>query len=171
MQDSIQSYCMKMLEAASPLRIEEMAQELDVKVEMVRKELASLVSQDLVCKDGDFYYINTRYKMADINKIQKETKELNESYKKELCKLKKRSKNIEIKVNTLYINFITLMSIFVSIFSLIATNASIIFNLTQENTKIVFVGIIVTNLFVVICIVILLIAIKILIINPMQKKE
>lgn len=60
---------------------------------------------------------------------------------------------------------------FVAIFALITVNANITFELTQQNMCNVFWGIIVVNVFVVICIVILLGATRILIINPLLGKS
>lgn len=74
-------------------------------------------------------------------------------------------------VNGLYANIISIISVFVAIFALITVNANITFKLTQENVYDVFWGIIEVNIFVVICIVILLVVTRVLIINPLLGKN
>jgi hypothetical protein len=170
MLETIQNRIVYMLEKTSPLVAEELAWEFDIPVEIIKEELDSLCKQYIVHKEGDNYYANTRYRLDSIDKIQKETKEINANYKKELKQLKNRSNEIENKIESIYLNIISLMSIFVAIFSLIVTNANIVFNITQKNMKTVFKGIAVTNLFVVICIIVLLIGIKLLIINSFYKR-
>ena len=45
-----------------------------------------------------------------------------------------RVEDISQNVNALYVNIISLMSVFVAIFALITVNANIAFELTTENT-------------------------------------
>ena len=70
----------------------------------------------------------------------------------------------------MYQNIISIISVFVAIFALITVNANITFELTKQNMCDVFWGIIVVNVFVVICIMILLVATRIFIINPLLGK-
>ena len=69
-------------------------------------------------------------------------------------------------VNGLYANLISIIAVFVAIFALITVNANIAFELTKENMCDVFRGIIAVNIFVVVCIIALLIATRLIIINP-----
>lgn len=169
MEKTIQEKILNLLRELSPLTLEELAEILTVHIDVIKRELNSLIKQEMVYQDGEGFYANTRYRLENIDELQKETKEINEAYKKELKRLKKRSSEIEYKINNIYLNLISLMSIFVAIFSLIVTNANITFKLTQENMSEVFEGIIITNLFIVLCIIILLIGIRVLIINFLRK--
>lgn len=169
MEKTIQEKILYLLRKTNPLMSAELAEEFDTSIDVIERELNSLIQQEMVYRDGDVYYANTRYRLDNIEKLQKETREINENYKKELKRLKKRSSEIESKINNIYLNLISLMSVFVAIFSLIVTNANITFKLTQENMVGVFKGIIITNLFVILCIIILLIGIKVLIINSLRK--
>ena len=169
MEKTIQEKILNLLRKSSPLAAEELAEEFTVPVEAIKRELNSLVQQEMVYQNGDAFYANTRYRLDDIDALQKATEKINENYKRELKRLKKKSLEIEYKINNLYMNLISMMSIFVAIFSLIITNANITFKLTQENMADVFKGIIVTNIFVILCNIILLVGIRVLIINFLCK--
>lgn len=78
---------------------------------------------------------------------------------------------IDKYVNGIYVNIISMMAIFVAIFALITVNANIVFTLTEENAKNVFYGIIAMNIFVVICIIVLLFGVKFIIIKPLLDKK
>ncbi|MDE7177075.1 MAG: hypothetical protein K2O59_04605 [Lachnospiraceae bacterium] len=93
--------------------------------------------------------------------------ELTDNYKDLTVKIEGIDKN----VNGIYVNIISMMAIFVAIFALITVNANIVFTLTEENAKNVFDGIIAINIFVVICILVLLIGVRLFIINPLLKKK
>nr|DAU87416.1 MAG TPA: hypothetical protein [Caudoviricetes sp.] len=71
---------------------------------------------------------------------------------------------------TLYANMISIISVFVAIFALITVNANISFKLTTYNMNEVFWGIIVVNIFVMLCIIALLLAVRLLIINKLTGK-
>ena len=65
---------------------------------------------------------------------------------------------------------ISIISVFVAIFALITVNANISFKLTTYNMNEVFWGIIVVNIFVMLCIIALLLAVRLLIINKLTGK-
>lgn len=98
--------------------------------------------------------------------IKEETVNAKDAYDDLAEKYDEVSKN----VNGLYANIISIISVFVAIFALITVNANITFELTKQNMCDVFWGIIVVNVFVVICIMILLVATRIFIINPLLGK-
>lgn len=87
-----------------------------------------------------------------------------------LC-LEHKAQKIDDNVTEIYVNLISIMSIFVAIFSLIVVNANIVFELTQQNMKEVFCGIILINMFVVICIIVLLLAVRFIIVNSLIKRK
>lgn len=71
----------------------------------------------------------------------------------------------------LYANILTLMGIFVALFAFIAVNANITFELTQENYVDIFWGIIKVNIFVAICIFVLVLSLKLFVIKPLIKHK
>lgn len=83
--------------------------------------------------------------------------------------LSKEIENSQKQLKSIYANIISIMSIFVSIFALITVNGNIVFSITQENLTNYISGIILVNIFVIICIISLLLAIKFLIINGLNK--
>lgn len=93
--------------------------------------------------------------------------DLTDNYEDLIVKIEGIDKN----VNGIYVNIISMMAIFVAIFALITVNANIVFTLTEENAKNVLVGIIVINIFVVICIIVLLFGVKLIIIKPLLDKK
>lgn len=104
---------------------------------------------------------------GDSIEVIQQTVNVKDGYENLSNKIEKIDKN----VNGLYANIISIMSIFVGIFALIAVNANIAFEITEENIRDVFLGIICTNIFVVICIIILLLGVKFIIINPLLGKN
>ena len=72
-------------------------------------------------------------------------------------------------IRKLYADLIGIISIFVAIFALITVNVNISFKLTTYNMNEIFTGIMIMNAVVVICIVALLIAVRLLIINNLTK--
>lgn len=104
----------------------------------------------------------------DIEKaVVQETVNVRDDYKD----LSEKIEIIDKNVNGIYANIISIMSIFVAIFALITVNANIAFELTQQNLYDVFWGIVKINVFVVICITVLLLAVRIIIINPLIGKK
>lgn len=172
MRETLQSKILSMLEQVSPLLSAEIAEELDTHIEIIENELDSLIEQGLIYKNenNDAYYPNMRYRFEYIDKVQKETQEINETAKKELESLKETVKETEKNIKSIYVNIISMMSVFVAIFTLVTVNASFVFNIAKENLYNVFFGIIVLNLFVVFCIIVLLIGVRLIIIRPLTKK-
>lgn len=72
-------------------------------------------------------------------------------------------------IKKLYADLIGIVSIFVAIFALITVNANIAFKLTTTNMNEIFWGIIVMNVFVVLCIIALLGAVRKLIIDKLTE--
>ena len=85
--------------------------------------------------------------------------------------LEEKYNEVNKNVNGLYANIISIIAVFVAIFALITVNANITFNLTTQNMYDVFWGIVKINIFVVICIIAMLGATRILIINPLLGKS
>lgn len=106
--------------------------------------------------------------VSDMRKVvTEETINVKDTYNDLTEKYEKVSKN----VNGLYANIISIIAVFVAIFALITVNANITFDLTTQNTYDVFWGIVKINVFVVICIIAMLGATRILIINPLIKEK
>ena len=124
-------------------------------------------------KNGEktYYSIEEDTTVNDWENIRKVVKEETVNAKDTYDDLEEKYDEISKNVNGLYANIISIISVFVAIFALITVNANITFKLTQENMYDVFWGIIEVNIFVVICIVILLVVTRVLIINPLLGKN
>lgn len=118
-----------------------------------------------------YYFINKTATYKDVanmhSEIAKETVNVKDAYED----LKEKYDEVNKNVNGLYANIISVISVFVAIFALITVNANITFELTTKNMYDVFWGIVKINIFVVICIIVLLGATRILIINPLLGKN
>ena len=124
-------------------------------------------------KNGEktYYSIEEDTTVNDWENIRKVVKEETVNAKDTYDDLEEKYDEVSKNVNGLYANIISIISVFVAIFALITVNANITFKLTQENMYDVFWGIIEVNIFVVICIVILLVVTRVLIINPLLGKN
>lgn len=124
-------------------------------------------------KNGEktYYSIEEDTTVNDWENIRKVVKEETVNAKDTYDDLEEKYDEVSKNVNGLYANIISIISVFVAIFALITANANITFKLTQENMYDVFWGIIEVNIFVVICIVILLVVTRVLIINPLLGKN
>lgn len=165
---------LKLLE--EPRRLEEISEKLCVSKASCFRTLAELIEQDKVMQislgnRGTYYIIKKKAisdNVSDLNAtIVKETVVAKDNYEN----LKKKVEKIDTNVNGLYANIISIMSIFVAIFALIAVNANIAFELTEQNMQGVFCGIIGVNLLVVVCMIILLVVVRIIIIKPLLGKK
>lgn len=96
--------------------------------------------------------------------------EISEDLAKQQEVVKKQVNSAVRDIKKLYADLIGIVSIFVAIFALITVNANIAFKLTTSNMKGIFSGIVFMNVFVVICIIILLVSVRVLIINNLTKK-
>ena len=83
--------------------------------------------------------------------------------------VEKQVKSAVMDIKKLYADLIGIVSIFVAIFALITVNANIAFKLTTANMNEIFWGVIVMNVFVVLCIIALLGAVRKLIIDKLTE--
>ncbi|MGN0416919.1 hypothetical protein [Anaerostipes faecalis] len=83
--------------------------------------------------------------------------------------VKEQVNSAVMDIKKLYADLIGIVSIFVAIFALITVNANIAFKLTTTNMNDIFCGIIVMNVFVVLCIIALLVAVRKLIIDKLTE--
>lgn len=83
--------------------------------------------------------------------------------------VEKQVKSAVMDIKKLYADLIGIVSIFVAIFALITVNANIAFKLTTANMNEIFCGVIVMNVFVVLCIIALLGAVRKLIIDKLTE--
>lgn len=163
-------------EAKEPKSYKEIEQTLlGYSLVSVKTALTKLVDEQKVLKIGTtrniYYSIDKKTTWEDVsnmyNEIAKETVMTKDNY----ADLREDIEKIDTNVNGIYANIISIMSIFVAIFALITVNANIVFKLTQENMCQVFLGVILVNIFVVICIIALLAGIRLIIINPLLGKR
>lgn len=83
--------------------------------------------------------------------------------------LKEDIKKVENKINKIYINIISLMGVFVALFSLITINVNLVYKVIISPSHDAIVASIIINLSAVIMITALLILIRLIIINPLKK--
>lgn len=118
-----------------------------------------------------YYSIEEHTTVNDIENMRKVVKEETVNAKDAYDDLEEKYNEVNKNVNGLYANIISIIAVFVAIFALITVNANITFNLTTQNMYDVFCGIVKINVFVVICIIAMLGATRILIINPLLGKS
>ena len=177
---SAEERILDLLNEKAPMTIIRIAEETSMSRSTCARVLAKLCEEDKIVKiqgssSGRAYYlVNREATVADVSnmhiEIAKDTIDARDSYEDLSNDMVKMKEN----VNGLYANLISIIAVFVAIFALITVNANITFELTKENMCDVFRGIIVVNIFVVACIIALLIATKLIIINPIingKKKE
>lgn len=167
----------ELLNENGPLTQKQIADTLNISVMSCRSHLQKLVDEGKVTQVSSqnnrrtYYFINKTATYKDVenmhSEIAKETVNVKDAYED----LKEKYDEVNKNVNGLYANIISIISVFVAIFALITVNANITFKLTQKNMYDVFWGIIEVNIFVVICIVILLVVTRVLIINPLLGKS
>lgn len=118
-----------------------------------------------------YYSIEEHTTVNDIENMRKVVKEETVNAKDAYDDLEEKYNEVNKNINGLYANIISIISVFVAIFALITVNANITFTLTTQNMYDVFWGIVKINIFVVICIIAMLGATRILIINPLLGKS
>lgn len=179
----------------TPLTLDSISEHFDYSLYRTERALDELIMGGLVVKifpqnssiAKRAYYTNAKSKIKEMAYENKDRKEgehtkTNIDMHSEIAQevvnaqdyytdLKEKIDYIDKNVNGLYANIISIISIFVAIFALITVNANIAFTLTEKNMCGVFRGIVVINLFVVICILVLLIGVKLIIINPLIRKK
>lgn len=80
-------------------------------------------------------------------------------------------KGLEDDVNKIYSNFISLMSIFVAVFSLVLVNANIVFKITEQNIENFTRSVVIVNLSVCVCITIFVVLIRLIVLKPINRKK
>lgn len=166
-----------LLNTNPPMTMKSISDELRITRGMAVRCVRDLVDQGIISEfeaensGKKYYYIEEEMSNKDVSDMRKvvteETINVKDTYNDLTEKYEKVSKN----VNGLYANIISIIAVFVAIFALITVNANITFDLTTQNTYDVFWGIVKINVFVVICIIAMLGATRILIINPLIKEK
>ena len=169
---SAEERILDLLNEKAPMTIRKIAEETSMSHSTCARVLAKLCEEDKIVKiqgssSGRAYYLmNREATVADVSnmhiEIAKDTIDARDSYEDLSNDMAKMKEN----VNGLYANLISIIAVFVAIFALITVNANIAFELTKENMCDVFRGIIAVNIFVVVCIIALLIATRLIIVNP-----
>lgn len=172
---STEEKILDLLNEKSPMQLKEIANVAGITNAACARVLAKLCQEDKIVEiqgsaSRRMYYIpNRKATYKDISnmhiEIAKDTVDAKDSYEDLSNDMAKMKEN----VNGLYANLISIIAVFVAIFALITVNANIAFTLTKENMCGIFSGIIVVNIFVVVCIIALLIATRLIIINPIIK--
>lgn len=122
-------------------------------------------------KGNQYYIVKHKATITDVGDMHEQIAKETVKAKGDYEDLAEKVDKVDNNINTLYANIISLMSIFVAIFALITVNANMVFNVTTENMKDIFWGIIKVNGFVVICIIAMLWGVRVIIINPLIKRK
>ena len=175
--ENIKKEIQRLLNTNPPMTTKGISDELRITRGTAVRCVRDLVDQGIISEfeaknsGKKYYYIEEEMSDKDTSDMRKvvteETINAKDAYKDLTEKYEKASKN----VNGLYANIISIIAVFVAIFALITVNANITFELTTKNMYDVFWGIVKINIFVVICIIVLLGATRILIINPLLGKS
>ncbi|WP_448861675.1 winged helix-turn-helix transcriptional regulator [Dorea sp.] len=165
-----------LLKESGPLTQKQIAEALNITAGSCVIGVKKLIEEGKVTQVSShskrmYYFINKEATYKDVsnmhNEIAKETVNAKDTYED----LKEKYDEVNKNVNGLYANIISIIAVFVAIFALITVNANITFNLTTQNMCDVFWGIVKINIFVVICIIAMLGATRIIIINPLIKEK
>ena len=79
--------------------------------------------------------------------------------------------DIRGELKKIYVNLITLMSIFIAVFSLVIVNSNIIFKITEKNINKFIFQIICVNLSVCLSMIIFILLIRLIVINPLIRNK
>lgn len=166
----------ELLKEESPLTLSQVCERTCLAKHTCLTYLRYLIEENKVSPissaSGKVYYaINKATTVQDVGNMHIEIAKESIKAKDEYEELNEKYEKVNLNVNGIYVNIISMMSIFVAIFSLITVNANIVFELTTQNMPDVFWGIIKINVFVVVCILILLVGVRLIIINPMLAKK
>ena len=163
----------KVLKAISlynrPVTVSEIATELGVSRPMVIHQLQSLLKKGNIVKytsqDGiQQYYSPTVSKTGLDAVLSQKYADIAGSLEKQYADIKAENDNLRQQIDKLYANILTLMGIFVSIFSLIIINVDAIgsFMMNVDNSDVLFRTLIKLNVPLVTAIVVLILLIKFL---------
>ncbi len=168
----------ELLNESGPLTQKQIADTLNISVASCRINLQRLVDEGKVTQLSSqnnrrlYYFINKAATYKDVANMHSEIAKETVNAKDTSEDLKEKYDEVNKNVNGLYANIISIIALFVAIFALITVNANINFaSLQLENMYDVFWGIVKINVFVVICIIAMLGATRILIINPLIKER
>ena len=177
MDRNISKEIQQLLEISPAMTITNISEELGITKATCLTCLNDLIDKKIVysfkTKNGrkTYYSIEERTTVNDIENMRKVVKEETVNAKDAYDDLEEKYNEVNKNINGLYANIISIISVFVAIFALITVNANITFTLTTQNMYDVFWGIVKINIFVVICIIAMLGATRILIINPLLGKS
>lgn len=177
MDRNISKEIQQLLEISPAMTITNISEELGITKATCLTCLNDLIDKKIVysfkTKNGrkTYYSIEEHTTVNDIENMRKVVKEETVNAKDAYDDLEEKYNEVNKNVNGLYANIISIIAVFVAIFALITVNANITFNLTTQNMYDVFCGIVKINVFVVICIIAMLGATRILIINPLLGKS
>lgn len=177
MDRNISKEIQQLLEISPAMTITNISEELGITKATCLTCLNDLIDKKIVysfkTKNGrkTYYSIEEHTTVNDIENMRKVVKEETVNAKDAYDDLEEKYNEVNKNINGLYANIISIISVFVAIFALITVNANITFTLTTQNMYDVFWGIVKINVFVVICIIAMLGATRILIINPLLGKS
>ena len=177
MDRNISKEIQQLLEISPAMTITNISEELGITKATCLTCLNDLIDKKIVysfkTKNGrkTYYSIEEHTTVNDIENMRKVVKEETVNAKDAYDDLEEKYNEVNKNINGLYANIISIISVFVAIFALITVNANITFTLTTQNMYDVFWGIVKINIFVVICIIVMLGATRMLIINPLLGKS
>ncbi len=179
--EKIEKAIEELLDAKGPMTISQISDVLFITRSSCMSGIRSLIEKGKIAEIKSqnskrvYYFLDKKTTYGDVSNMHSEIAKETVSAKDTYEDLVEKYNTLNENVNGIYANIISIIAVFVAIFALITVNANIAFELTTQNMYDVFWGIVKINGFVVICIIALLIATRILIINPLlgkgKKKE
>jgi hypothetical protein len=155
-----------------PVLAKEIAEELATTMASVLRALNRLASSEQIGKiqtqSRTYYFIQTHTTVSDIdtmnNIVAKATVnavDANEDLKEDI-------KNVQGKIDQIYLSIISLMGIFVAIFALITVNINLVYKVAISPNKDAVITSIIINVSAIFMIAVLLLLMRWLIINPLK---
>lgn len=150
-----------------PLTMEEIRDKVKIySMQAISRALRELQGSDLIKsirgRDVTYYLYYNSEKNKDIPKVENLINDEIVKIKDLFSELQKQINKADSKINNIYASIITIMGVFVAIFSLISVNARVVFDLTQNNIYDVIWSVFAVNVVTVVSIIILLIGVHLI---------
>lgn len=153
----------------------ELSENLQIQRSTVARVLRDLMEENTVERVGtnrNLYYILKEGMTAEqYDNISSEIKKRVILVEESMENVKEQVDNANQNINKIYIDIISLMSVFVAIIALIITNADIVLKITESNIKKYLLDIVLVNLSVCICLAVFVILIRFIVLKPLSKKK
>lgn len=154
----------------SPIPISKIAEDTRMSMASVSRIVANLISDGKVDKVGDG---KSNYYQSHDSKRTPEEKSLNDKYAQLDAALTEKVERAEKETQHLYVNMISIMGVFVAIFSLIVINTNAIVGKLSQDESIgcTFLKLLVLNIPVLLCIIALLFGIRFIILRDFKRGD